>query len=298
MNLAPIVLFVYNRPWHTEQTLLSLSSNKWASESELIIYADGPKHNATPDQLNNIKKVRELLYRQKWPRKLTVHVSDTNAGLATAVIKGVTQTLQQYNRIIVLEDDMILSPYFLQFMNDGLEKYEQVDEVISIHGYCLPIKHAEETFFLRGADCWGWATWQRGWKLFNPDSAQLIEELKQQKSVNEFDFNGTYDFSGLLKKQANGKINSWAIRWYASAFILNKLTLYPGKSLVKNIGGEGSGTHPQDDKPYQVKLNHHRVELKDIPIVESKYARELIEKHFLKHIGLKRKLKRIFKRRN
>ena len=295
MNLAPIVLFVYNRPWHTEQTLQSLSSNILAGESELIVYADGPKEDATPDELDNIKKVREIAYRQKWPLKLTVHLSDTNSGLANAVIKGICSTLQQYNRIIVLEDDMVLSPYFLQFMNEALDKYEHCYEVISIHSYCLQIEYPGETFFLKGADCWGWATWKRGWQLFDPDGMHLMKQLREQNSLYEFDLQGCYDYSGMLQKQIDGEINSWAIRWYASAFIHNKLTLYPGRSLIVNIGTDRSGTHDQNERMHRTNISDNRIVLEDIPIAESKLARKLISQKLFKHLGIKGKLKKIFK---
>ena len=293
MTKAPILFFTYNRPLHTKRTIEALQKNEWADESDLFIFSDGEKNNKDKE---NVQKVREYLQSVRKFRSVNIIAREYNYGLANNIIEGVTSIIGQYKRVIVVEDDLLTSPYFLRFMNEALNKYENADSVISIHGYCLPIDYDESVFFLKGADCWGWATWERGWKLFNPDSIQLMQELKQKNSVNEFDFNGTYDFSGLLKKQVKGKINSWAIRWYASAFIHNKLTLYPGRSLVKNIGGEGSGTHLQDEKQYQVELiNDQRVELKDIPIVESKYARELIEKHFFKHMGLKKKLKRIFK---
>lgn len=292
MNKAPILLFTYNRPLHTKRTIEALQKNEWADESDLFIFSDAGKNNTDK---RNVQEVREYLASVGNFRSVNIIKRESNYGLANSIIDGVTRIVEHHKKVIVVEDDLLTSPFFLRFMNEALDKYEYEEDVISIHGYCLPIEYDESVFFLKGADCWGWATWERGWKLFNPDSHQLLQKLKEQKSVNEFDFNGTYDYSGMLKKQAEGKINSWAIRWYASAFVLNRLTLYPGRSLVRNIGGEGSGTHPQDERQYQVELNNHRVELKDIPIVESRYARELIEKHFHKHIGLKERLKRIFK---
>ena len=144
----------------------------------------------------------------------------------------------------MLEDDLLTSPYFLDFMNEGLSIYEEDEKVISIHGYVYPISEKlPETFFLRGADCWGWATWKRGWDLFEPDGGLLLNKLEESKQTEEFDFNRSYPYTQMLKDQINGKTNSWAVRWYASAFLQNKYTLYPGKSLVSNIGGDGSGTN-------------------------------------------------------
>ena len=293
MNKAPILFFTYNRPLHTKRTIEALQKNEWADESDLFVFSDAEKND---EDKRDVQKVREYLQSVSDFRSVNIIVREYNYGLANNIIDGVSRLVKEYKKVIVMEDDLLTSPFFLRFMNEALNKYECEEDVISIHGYCLPIEYDGSVFFLKGADCWGWATWERGWKLFNPDSSQLMHQLEQQKSVNEFDFNGTYNYSGMLKNQAEGKINSWAIRWYASAFIHNKLTLYPGRSLVKNIGGEGSGTHPQDEKQYRVELNdRQRIELKDMPIVESKHARELIEKHFLRHMGLKEKLKRIFK---
>src|SRR6476661_2403902 len=131
MMTAPIVLFAYNRPWHTEQTLRSLSENYLAGESELIVYIDGPKPGATKEQQAQIENVFQLIQAQTWCKRLTVHRAKTNKGLANSVIHGVTETLRKHDRLIVLEDDMVLSPYFLQYMNEGLAKYEHTEEVIS-----------------------------------------------------------------------------------------------------------------------------------------------------------------------
>jgi hypothetical protein len=295
MEPAAIVLFVYNRPSHTEQILQSLAANHLASRSELIVYIDGPKQGASVDQLNNIEKVKTIIKAQHWCKKLTINVANANQGLANSIIKGVTDTLQHHERIIVLEDDMVVSPYFLDFMNEGLAKYANAEEVISIHGYCLPINFSEPAFFLRGADCWGWATWERGWKLFNPDARQLMKQLKKKRLLYEFDFFGTYDYSGMLQKQVDKKIDSWAIRWYASAFLNNKLTLYPSQSLVQNMGYDGSGTHKQNERQTRTNLNKEKVYLKDIPMSESLEARLLISKYLSTHLTFKQKIRKFIR---
>ena len=293
MGNAPILLFTYNRPEHTRRTVEALQKNELADESDLFIYSDGAKGD---EDKMNVQKVREYLQTIDHFRSVTTTIREYNYGLANNIIDGVTNLVGKFKKVIVLEDDLITSPFFLRFMNEALDKYKYEENVISIHGYCLPIEYDEPVFFLKGADCWGWATWDRGWELFNTDSSQLLQQLKKSKAViKEFDFNGTYDYSGMLKKQVKGKVNSWAIRWYASAFLRNKLTLYPGRSLVKNIGGDGSGTHSQDEKQYQTGLNDRLVELKDIPIAESVRARQLIEKHIARHMSIRRRLKKVFK---
>jgi len=168
----------------------------------------------------------------------------------------------------VLEDDLVTSPYFLQYMNDALNLYENDNRVISIHGYCYPIDGLPETFFLKGADCWGWATWKRGWSLFEQDGSRLISELERRKLVERFDCFGAYDFSGMLKGQIEGRNDSWAIRWYASALLQGKLTLYPGKSLVHNTGNDASGRHCAAIDAFDAALSLSPVQVGDITVEE------------------------------
>lgn len=294
-NLAPVLLFAYNRPGHLSRTLRSLAENHNSHESELIIYIDGPKPGATEETIKNILSVQQLAREQAWCKKLTVHISKKNLGLAESVIHGVSETLSMHDRVIVLEDDMILSPYFLEYMNEGLDKYQNNDNVISIHGYCLPIEYPESTFFLRGADCWGWATWKRGWQLFNPDSRQLMKELRARKLEYDFDFEGSHYYTKMLRHQIEGKIDSWAIRWLASAYIANKLTLYPNKSLVLNIGGDGSGTHPQNPEHTKTNLGTGKIVLKDIPVVETVLAKKMIIKTLTDNLNIRGRVQKIIR---
>ena len=253
---APIVLFVYNRPDHTRQTLDALTANYLASDSDLFIYSDAPKNQ---QGLESVQAVRSLIKETQGFKSVTVIEREKNWGLANSIIDGVTNIVNQYGKVIVLEDDMITSPYFLTYMNDSLNLYENNDRVASIHGYIYPVsKKLPDYFFLRGTDCWGWATWKRGWDIFNSDAQFLLDEIKRQKLEKLFNFNNSYDYTGMLKAQIEGKVSSWAIRWYASAFLANKYTLYPGTSFVKNIGIDGSGTHCGGD------TDTYRVEFPDV----------------------------------
>jgi hypothetical protein len=166
-------------------------------------------------------------------------------------------------------------------MNRALSLYENDERVISIHGYVYPVKEAlPENFFLRGADCWGWATWKRGWDLFESRGEYLLEKIKKEKLEYSFNFDGSYNYLDLLKMQIRGKNDSWAIRWHASAFLHNKFTLYPGKSLVANIGFDGSGANCQPTKGYNVKISY------DIPNLEfvSNVNESLIAKKLVKNV--------------
>ncbi|HTK18914.1 MAG TPA: glycosyltransferase [Mucilaginibacter sp.] len=282
MSLAPIVLFVYNRPRHTEQTLNALAENYLADQSTLFIYADGPKNDASAEALKEIKETREVIRQKKWCKEIFIIESSTNKGLANSVIAGVTEIVNRYEKIIVLEDDLVCHRSFLTYMNRYLDIYSVCESVISIHGFMYPTnKKINSPFFIKGADCWGWATWKRGWDLFEPDGQKLMDNLVQKGLTREFNFNDSYHFSGLLQSQIEGKIDSWAIRWYAAAFLQNKLTLYPPLSLIQNIGFDGSGTHKDNNiKLTPIRFHFEDFEYKEIDIVESKRNKKLIEDHF------------------
>lgn len=277
-SLAPVAVFAFNRPLHLEKTLKSLASNLLARGTDVYVFCDGPRDNC---DLTKVQETRQILRQDFGFNKLIVYESEINLGLATSIINGVTKISSEFERVIVLEDDMLTSPYFLSFMNEGLEKYSTDERVISIHGYVCPIqKPFESPFFLKGTDCWGWATWARGWKHFEKDSALLRKKLLESSQVNEFNFNGGYDYFQMLSDNAEGKNNSWAIRWYASAFLNNKLTLYPPQSLIENIGLDSTGTHCDIDHGYSVQLWNKPVSLLNIDVEESRKARKAYELFF------------------
>lgn len=289
--LAPIILFTYNRPFHTRQTIEALRKNELAAKSDLFVFSDAPKNEAAKE---SVRQVREYIKTIKGFKSIKVTEREFNYGLANSVISGVSEIINQYGKVIVLEDDHITSPFFLKYMNEALDMYENESEVISVHGYIYPISAPlPETFFIKGADCWGWATWKRGWDLFEANGGKLLQQIIEQKKQNEFDFNNSYPFLQMLKDQVAGKNSSWAVRWYASAFLENKLTLYPGKSLILNIGMDSSGTHAGRSTEFDIQLNESPIELKPISVQESILARKQIERYFRSALpGLVRRLLR------
>lgn len=291
MNIAPIALFVYNRPAHTRRTVEALLKNKFVGESDLIIFSDAPKTSAAGEA---VREVRDYIKKISGFCSVTVVERDKNFGLANSIIDGVTATVNKYGRIIVLEDDMVTSPYFLTYMNEALEKFADDDRVVSVHGYVYPVEQSlPEAFFLPGADCWGWATWQRGWACFNSDGQSLLDELERRKLTREFDFNGVYSFSKMLEAQIKGANDSWAVRWYASAFLVGKLTLYPGRSLVHNIGNDNSGTHCGESASLDAELSKTPISLNAIKVEPSQEGRQAFEAFFRqKQTGLLRRLTR------
>lgn len=274
----PVVIFAYNRVQHLKQTIESLLNNPEASKHDLIVYVDAAKDSSHE---SGVSKVRDYLNTVAGFRSITINLRSYNFGLAESIIQGVSEALVLNESVIVLEDDMVTSPYFLSYMNEALDRYANEERVISIHGYIYPVKESlPETFFLRGADCWGWATWRRGWAHFNPNGVVLLNELRRQDLIKAFNINGAYDYFQMLKDQINGKNDSWAVRWYASAFLLNKLTLYPGRSLVHNIGNDSSGTHCVTTDALDVQLAVNRINVNSVNIEESLLAKKSIEKFF------------------
>ncbi len=261
-SYAPVIVFAYNRPQHLERTLQALKSNELSDQIEVTVFSDGPKND---EAKHKVAEVRALVRGFQGFKALHLVERESNLGLAKNVIGGVTESLANSGSVIVLEDDMITSPVFLRYMNEGLNRYESDERVISIHGYVQPLRtKLEKAFFLKGADCWGWATWRRGWALFEANGEMLLEQITKRALRSEFNFENTYDYIGMLEDQIAGRNNSWAIRWYASAFLKGKLTLYPPRSLVQNIGMDGSGTHCAPTMEYMVNLEQEMPSLPEV----------------------------------
>ncbi len=265
-NLAPIILFVYNRLDHTTKTVEALKKNPLAKDSTLYIFSDGAKNEAASTKVNS---VREYIKSIDGFKEIIIREQERNLGLAASVISGVTEVVNRYGKIIVLEDDIITAPSFLEYMNSALDMYEDEDSVATIYGYLPRIeKKLPETFFLKGSGCWGWATWKRAWAIFNPDGKQLLKEIYDKKLAKRFDFDNSFYNVRMLKEYIYGENQSWAIRWNASILVADKYSLNPGRSLTKNIGNDSSGTH---DSGY---ILGYDVETTDRPIVLTKEAVE------------------------
>lgn len=282
MKLAPIALFAYNRPWHVSQTVDALKKNELFDSSDLIVFSDGARDQASAQK---VEEVRRYLRTISGCKSVSIIERDCNFGLGKSIISGVTWVLSKYDKVIVMEDDLVTSPFFLRYLNDALEYYANEENVISIHGYCYPIANLPETFFIKGADCLGWATWRRGWDLFEEDGRKLLEQLEKNNLLDRFDLFGAYGFSKMLKDQIHGKNSSWAVRWYASALLNEKLTLYPGQSLVFHIGSDGSGINCTSVIDYlDVILYDKLVQIGNAKISEDLFALKKFQK-FLRNIS-------------
>lgn len=283
MTLAPIVLFVYKRQWHTKQTVEALQKNELANHSDLFIFSDGPK---SEKDIDNVKEVRDYIKTIDGFKKINIIEREKNWGLANNIIDGVTKIVNEYGKIIVLEDDLVTSPYFLKFMNEALEFYKDDEKVWHISGWNYPIEAdgLGDIFFWRVMNCWGWATWVDRWKHYEKNIDEIINEFTK-KDIKRFNLDGVENFWGQVIANKKGKINSWAIFWYAVIFKNNGLCLNPTVSFVQNIGLDGSGIHCGKNDIFISNLNNKRDVLFEKNVDESQTAVELVKKFYL----LKRK---------
>ena len=279
MSDAPILLFVYNRPEHTRRCIQSLLKNSLASESYLFIYADGAKDSTQQEAVN---EVRNYIRTIQGFKQTTLIERSENWGLARNIIDGVTTQVNRYGKVIVLEDDLVVAPYFLQFMNDALEVYKDEPKVGHIQACDFTQDSSlPSTFLIKWTGSWGWATWDRAWKYFNPNGKELLQELEERKLTRIFDFNGKYGFTRMLRRQIEGKNNSWAIRWNASLFLKDILSLNVGRSLVQNEGFDGSGTNCGGGGLYASHLYLQPLPVIPIsPIEENKEARQAFVRYY------------------
>lgn len=277
-DYAPIALFAYKRENHLQKVLESLKKNRECNETDLHVFIDGPKSPQEKEINTSIDKYCKNL---KDFKSVNIYNSKSNLGLSRSIISGITKVLLKENKIIILEDDTLVSPNFLEYMNKGLEIYEKEEKVASIHGYIYPIKEKlPSTFFLKGADCWGWGTWKRAWNKYNNDANELLNLLKAHPDLEQFDFEGYGGYLKMLNESRIGINDSWAIKWYASAFLEDMYTLYPGRTLVRNIGVDGTGTHSGINKKVANQKLDVDINIQKIPIEDNEKARKAFVKYF------------------
>lgn len=239
---APVALFVYARPAHTARTLKALAANALASETDLYVYADAARSEEVAER---VQQTRELVRQASGFRTVTVVERETNMGLARSIVDGVTRLCVEHGRVIVVEDDLVTAPYFLDYMNRALERYADNSEVMQVAAYnvCGRLDGTDDACFLPFISSWGWATWARAWRYWDADPPHYDELARSRALRKKFDLGGAYPYFDMLKAQREGRNNSWAIRWYLTVFSRQGVVLYPRRSLVENIGFDGSGEH-------------------------------------------------------
>ena len=242
-NLAPIIVFCYNRPNHLEQTLEALSRNEFADQSTLYIYCDGPRDEASEEMRQKIAAVRQIARKRQWCRDVQVVERKHNVGLMNNIVGAVTEIVNQYGRVITMEDDIITSKGYLRFMNEALELYKNDEQVMHISGYMWPHKRRlPDTFFYEvpypGG---GWATWKRAWKHYTNDTKSLYDYWCTR--WGEFNKFGDNYLQKQLEANYFGTMKTWFIKWHAVMLQRGAMTLYPGQSLTNNIGFDDQATN-------------------------------------------------------
>lgn len=243
--LAPIVVFAYNRPQHLQRALDALAACRLAAQSHLYAFADGPRR---PEAAVAVAQVRQVLERERNAGRFagfTVQTSEINRGLANSIISGVGQVIAEYGRVIVLEDDLLMTPDFLEFMNDSLAYYKDDVSVGSVTGFC-PIKVLPEgtgdVFLVERSCSQGWGTWTRVWSEVDwaADASKILHANWRLRRAFNREGNDQY---ARLRRQLAGRIDSWSIRFGLSLFVRGLGTVYPAVSRIVNIGYDGTGVH-------------------------------------------------------
>ena len=283
-RLAPVALFVYNRPIHTQKTIEALQANFLSTDSDLYIFSDGFKNT---DDKGQVIQVREIIRKTTGFKNVKIFERESNIGLANSIIGGVTEIINQYNKIIVLEDDIVTSRNFLTYMNTCLDFFENQTDIYSVTGFNIPIKvpakYSLPIYLSKRPSSWGWATWKNRWEHVDwevKDFNVLLKNKKIQKKFNE----GGDDLFRMLKQQQQGQINSWAIRWAYHHFINKGYCIFPVVSKLNNIGTDNSGVHfKKSTKKYYVEMDKSDIPIKLIDNIRPDYEMELILRTFYKY---------------
>lgn len=290
-DIAPIIIFTYNRPDHLKRTLDSLSRNPLSRESVLYVFCDGAKDNDSDANKGKIERTRLIAHGAEGFKDVHVVERERNYGLARNIVDAVTRIVNEYGRVITLEDDVVTSSGFLRYMNDALETYKDEEKVMHISAYMYPHKgRLPETFFFPvpypGG---GWATWARAWKYYNDDTETLYEQWKDR--WNEFDVLGGDYLSRQLIANKKGTLRTWFVKWHAVMMSRKALTLYPHQSLTNNIGFDNQATNCSPTSQFDVKELAESVRVDKVPVKVSRKASRIIYDFYQGHWYNKRRRK-------
>jgi len=278
--LSPIALFGFNRPDKFIRVVSKLSKNKVAGDSDLFIFLDAPK---VEEDVLLVDKVLQIAKSVSGFKTVQIISHFSNLGLARSIKYGIDHVLEQHETVIVLEDDLLVAESFIDYMNAGLQYFKNERCVASIQGYQYPINQfLDSAVALKGADCWGWATWKDRWKTVDFDTENLQCELRKNNLTFEFDLDGSVPYMQMLDDQKNKKIDSWAICWHASMFLQNRVSIYPPESLVMNIGQDGTGTHRTKNSMFDTKIGKWNSEIGWPKAVEDQTYRDYLMSYYVK----------------
>jgi hypothetical protein len=301
--VAPVVIFVYERPEHTKKTIEALAKNYLANETELYIYSDAAKNEKSIENVDLVRAYIDTIPERNLFKSVNLFKAKSNRGLAKSIISGVSETIELYGKVIVVEDDIVSSLDFLQYMNDAMDYYNQDNKIWSISGYTFNVdipKDYESDVYLSYRGCsWGWATWKDRWVKVDWNVTDY-NQFKTNKKLREKFNRGGRDMSNMLDIQMQGKIDSWAIRWCYSQSILEMLTIYPIVSRIINIGLDGTGTHSGIISNYNATLsdNTHKCRF-DNPKLDQRILKSFKNKFGTSYdyfiIGVKGFIKRLLR---
>ncbi len=301
---TPIGLFVYNRPDHTQRALTALTRCDRFEECRLVIYCDGPK---TPAQKSSVLDTRRVV--KDWASRVHAEVIEhsENLGLAHSIVAGVTEQCQKHGRVIVIEDDLVVSPDFLDYMLQATERYQDFANLYQVSAFMFPVEHpaSPDAFFLPFTTTWGWATWERAWKIFDWDARGANHIETDNETLKRFNLNNSYPYYEMLKNRLAGRNDSWGILWWYAVFNAGGMVLHPRRSLVWNGGFDATGVHAgsskntmQSDRQLfdSPRLSHPIIFPSEIAVDNQAYARI---SHYLlsvRGVGMKSKIFRIIRK--
>jgi len=276
MSLAPVALFIYKRASHLQRTINSLSHCIGFDESRIFVFADGPRTDADIAGVREARRVAHSMLGEN----ATYIEQEKNQGLARSIIAGVTRLCDDFGNVIVIEDDLVLAPNFLKFLNEGLCRYADESRVMQVSGHAFETERASQNtaaLLLPFATSWGWATWQRAWKHFDLNATGWQQLLANPADSRRFNLNGKYDFRTMLERQIRGEIDSWAILWYYTIFKMEGLVLFPPQTLVLNEGMDTSASHTRSNQKLKQTLRTESDWVLPEDIVESTEAEFVFE---------------------
>lgn len=254
MTLAPIIIFAYDRPEHLRRTIEALAENVYATDSTLYIFCDGPKAGATEERELHIKQVRDVAHAANGFKEIHMVEAKANKGLANSIIGGVTDVIAKHGRAIVLEDDLLTSPYFLKYMNEGLERYDSRKSVFTIcanrplvNKMAIPTDYEYDVFVSQRSMSTGWATWADRWLQVDWSLGYLPSLLKDPNQIDALNRAGK-DLLDMLQLQRDHKIDSWAVQYGYAHFANHAVAIMPCVPYVDNIGFDGTGIHSWNDE--------------------------------------------------
>lgn len=277
LNCAPIVFFAFNRPDHTLRSLQALQRNPLAARSVLYIYADGPRPDETDEGLERIREVRRIIASEQWCGRVVLRPRDKNVGLIVGLPSGISEVLEEHDRVIVIEDDVVVSPGFLEYMNTALDLYADDERVMHVSGYLSPIDipddYPETTFFYNHTTCWGWGTWRRAWQYFTRDGARLMREIDVSGRKKYVNLDNSYEYYWSMRYLDEGRYQDWNVYWHVAVTLRGGHCLHPVRSLTVNTGFDGSGVHCQEDVDYRAPAVAEHLPIRKIPVEEDRQLR-------------------------